>query len=255
MTVQFEGLSTFLLVFVRMVAMLGFNPLMQRRNVPRRVVTALALCLTFLLAPLVTPAPDMAGLEMAISILREVLIGFVCGLVFQIFYYLLFYVGDFMDMQFGLSMSKVMDPGTSIQASFSSNLLGYMFVLYFFATDSHLVMIRLFAASFDIIAVGGGAMTLHFAQFIIELFLTTFSLILRLILPFAIAEFSVEMAMGVLMRLIPQIHVFVINIQVKLLMALALLLMFAPLIGGFLDNYVILMLENMQRALFALAAG
>ncbi|MEG1777354.1 MAG: flagellar biosynthetic protein FliR [Angelakisella sp.] len=254
MTIQFDGLMTFLLVFVRMAAMLIFNPLLTRRNVPSRVTMALALCLTFMLAPNIVPAPEFTPFDTAFAIFRELFVGFVCGFVFQIFYLLLFFVGDFIDMQFGLSMAKVFDPGTNIQASISGKLLNIMFALYFFATGSHLVMLKLFSSSYMILPAGAANMTLSSAKFIIEVFIAAFSLVIRLALPFVIAEFTVEIAMGVLMKLIPQIHVFVINMQIKVGLGLLLLILFAQPVSSFIDNYTILMLENMQRAIYALAA-
>lgn len=254
MTIQFDSLQVFLLVFVRMISMLGFNPLMQRRNVPRRIVTGLALCMTVLIAPTLPAMPELSGFAVAMAMLRELVTGIVCGMVFQIFYYLLFFVGDFMDMQFGLSMAKVFDPGTNMQTSISSNLLTILFVLYFFTTGSHLVMIKIFASSYMIIPAGAATMTFVFPQFMVELFTQVFSLVIRLLLPFAVAEFTVEVSMGVLMKLIPQIHVFVINMQVKIAMAMFLLILFAAPVAAFVDNYIVIMLENMQRAVHAMVA-
>lgn len=254
MSIQFDSVQTFLMVFVRMIAMLAFNPLMQRRNLPRRVVTGLALFLTLLIAPTLPPLGALSGLDMTLAIFKEIFIGFVCGFVFQIFYFLLFYVGDFMDMQFGLSMAKVFDPGTNIQASISGTYMSTLFVLYFFVTGSHLIMLRLFASSYQIIAVGAPGMTLSAPKLVIEIFIAAFSLAIHLLLPFAVAEFAVEVAMGVLMKLIPQIHVFVINMQIKIAMAMILLLLFAAPVASFVDNYIVIMLENMQRVLYALAS-
>ena len=73
-------------------------------------------------------------------------------------------------------------------------------------------------------------------------------------LPFMAAEFVLELSMGVLMKLIPQIHVFVINIQFKLLLGILLLLAFANPIATFTDHYMRLMLENLQRAFMALGS-
>ncbi|MEG1874199.1 MAG: flagellar biosynthetic protein FliR [Angelakisella sp.] len=252
MTLQFDGFQTFLLVFVRMVSMLAFQPLLARKNLPRRVVAGLALCLTILLAGIVTPAPDYVPMDMALAIAREVFVGFVCGFVFQIFYYMLFFVGDFMDMQFGMSMAKVFDPGTNLQISISGNVLNIIFVLYFFATGSHLVMLRLFASSYQIIPAGVEGLNLQISGLMAELFIAAFGLAIKLLLPFAVAEFTLEVAMGILMRLIPQIHVFVINMQLKIAMGMLLLLVFATPIASFVDNYILIMLENMQRALFGM---
>ncbi len=58
--------------------------------------------------------------------------------------------------------------------------------------------------------------------------------------------------MGVLMKLVPQIHVFVISVQFKILLGLLLMILFASPITAFLDNYMTLMFENMERALYTL---
>lgn len=159
-----------------------------------------------------------------------------------------------MDMHFGLSMAKVFDPGTSIQASMSGNLLNAMFLLYFFATDSHLLLIRIFIDSFRILPVGAVSLSAETPQFFIELFIAAFSMILRLALPFVAAEVVLELITGVLMKLIPQIHVFVINMQMKVALGFILLLAFSGPITSFLDNYMRVMLENMQWAFSAMGA-
>ena len=46
----------------------------------------------------------------------------------------------------GLSMAKAFDPGTNIQTSVSGKLFELLFIMYFFATDSHLTFIRIMAS-------------------------------------------------------------------------------------------------------------
>jgi len=171
--------------------------------------------------------------------------------VFQIYYYLLFFAGDLMDTHFGMSMAKVFDPGSSIQMSVSSTFLNILLMLYLFVTDSHLLMIRIFADSFQVLPAGTFTFSQDSAKFFINLFLSTFSLAIRLVLPFMAAEFVLELSMGVLMKLIPQIHIFVINIQFKMLLGLILLLAFAGPVASFVDNYMLLMLQNLQYAFSA----
>ena len=249
-----SGAPGVLLVFARVAGMLGMNPLFARRNLPAMTRAGLTLLMTLLLAPAAAPAAGpMGSLDLAAGMLQELFVGFACGFVFQIFYYMLFFAGDFMDVQFGLSMAKVFDPGTSIQMSVSGNLLNLLFMLYLFATDSHLLLIRIFATSFWIVPAGGVSFSPQAARFFLELFASVFSLALRLALPFVAAEFVLELAMGVLMKLIPQIHVFVINIQFKLLLGILLLLAFSAPVASFLDNYMDLMFQNIEHALFMLA--
>ena len=145
-----EGLGAYILVFCRMGSMLFFNPLLARKNVLSSVKVALAIGLTFIITPTldISQVESFEGLVFLFSMLKEFLVGFAAGLVFQIFYYMLFAAGDIIDMGFGLSMAKAFDPGTSIQASISGKLFELLFIMYFFSTDSHLTFIRIMASSF-----------------------------------------------------------------------------------------------------------
>ncbi len=243
-----------LLVFARMGGLLGMNPLFARKNVPAMVRAGLIFAITALVAPGITVVGVQSSLDLAVGMLKELFVGYACGFVFQIYYYMRFFVGDLMDTGFGLSMAKVFDPGTSIQMSVSGNWLNILFVLYIFATDSHLLLIRIFTTSFRILPAGAMAFSPDSAQFFLQLFMAAFSMGLRLVLPFMAAEFVLELSMGVLMKLIPQIHVFVINIQFKLLLGILMLLAFSSPIASFIDNYMRIMLENLQRAFYVFGA-
>lgn len=254
MTLQLQGLNVYLLVFARMSGFIFFNPLLGRRNIPSQVRAGLVLLLTLLIAP-VLQAPEIArdSVDMLFALFRELSLGFICGFVYQIFYYLLLFIGDWMDTEFGMAMAKVFDPATSIQLSLTGNLLTILFALYIFATDSHLVIIQIFALSFKIVPLGAVNLSPAAFQFVLQLFIDIFSLVLRLLIPFTLVEFSLQVVMGIMMKLVPQIHVFVINFQLKQLLGLATLLLMGPVVASFLNNYIIIMLENINRALLILA--
>ena len=123
----------YLMIFARLAGMIGMNPLLARKNVPSSVRVALIMLMTVLLAPTVQPQGVLSAgsLELAEGMLRELFVGYVCGFVFQIYYYMIFFAGDLMDTDFGLAMAKVFDPGTSIQMSASGNLLNLLLLLLF----------------------------------------------------------------------------------------------------------------------------
>lgn len=256
MQYTFEPLHLYVLVFARMAGMILFNPLLSRRNIPSRFKVGLVLGLTLLVTPTVDglAIADYSTLDLLFGLCKELFAGLVCGFVFQIFYYMLLFAGDFMDVEFGLSMAKVFDPGTNIQMSVSGNLLNILFALYIFATNSHLLLVRIFLTSYHILPVGAGTVVLaDVSGFMLDLFVGAFSMAVRLTLPFAAAEFVAEIAMGVLMKLIPQINVFVINMQLKMFLGLFLLLVFASPVSSFMDNYLRVMFENIENALYAMA--
>ena len=250
MTIQLQGLSLYLLVFVRFAGMIAFNPLLSRRNIPNNVRTLFALALTFVVAPTlpIGIVADLDGLGMAFAIVKELFVGFICGYAFQIFYEFLLFAGDMLDTEFGMSMAKVFDPGSNMQVSLTGKFLTFLFVGYFFATDSHLVMIHLFATTFDIIPAGTVSFTQEAMKYGMGLFVDAFLLVLRLVVPFMAAEFVLQAVMGILMKLVPQIHIFVINFQLKQGIGLVMLFILAPVVGAFMDNYILIMLDSMQKA-------
>lgn len=253
--ITLDNSITYMLVFARMGGMFFFNPIFSRRNVNSRVRMAIVLCMTLILAPVVDPpqVEILIGLDLLLAMIRELFLGVCCSFVFILFNQLVMFAGDFMDIQFGMSMAKMLDPGTNIQASASGNMLNILFMFYVFITNSHLLMIKIFASSFMIIPAGAAVINPDISGFFVILFSTTFSLVLRLTLPFAAAEFTMEVAMGILMKLVPQIHIFVINIQMKLSLALLLLLLYAQPISEFLDKYIVILFQRMEEALYILA--
>ena len=254
MTISFSELYIYILVFARMAGLILFNPLLSRKNVPTQVRAGLVLMLTLLVSPAVDSSHiDPASFDMLLGIFKELFMGFVCGFVYQIFYFLLLFVGDCMDTEFGMAMAKVFDPATNIQVSVSGSLITVLFMLYILITDSHLVMIQMYALSFKLVPIGTITLSTNAYQLMLTLFVEVFSLALRLLLPFMVVEFILQITMGIMMKLVPQIHVFVINFQMKQGLGLVMLFSMSPVIAAFLDNYIIIMLENMQRAMMILA--
>jgi len=183
------------------------------------------------------------------AVVSELLVGLVWGVVFQSFYYMLFMAGDAIDMGMGLSMAKVFDSNTNIQMSISGNIFNLFFIMFIFVTNSHLALIRLAVSSYDIVGVGGAVMSRNLNGFIIKMFLEVSSLAIRLCLPFLAATFTVEVTMGILMKLVPQINVFSIHFQAKVIMGLILLYAFAAPVGNFIDKYISAMYQQMEKSL------
>ena len=162
---------------------------------------------------------------------------------------MLFFVGDLLDYQFGLSMAKVFDPQTHVQVSAIGNLFQILFVVLFFMSNSHLHFIQMISTSFDYLALDAWFNLSKLVPLILDLFIQVFMLVIKLALPMIVAAFILEIAMGILMKLIPQIHVFVINIQLKVLLGIVLLIVMVNPIATILDKSLGQMVQDMQNLL------
>lgn len=248
------NIDLYILVFARIAGVVIFNPLLSRNNIPAAVRTTIAFAVTILIAPLLNTADGYGsgGNDFLFSFGKEIFIGVLLGYIFNIFYFMLITAGDVLDITFGFGMAKSFDPGTNIQTAFTANMFNLLFILYFFVTNSHLVLIETAVQSYEVFPVGANGISIYSAaEFAVELVSNTFGLAMKLAFPFIAVEFILEISMGILMKLIPQIHIFVIHVQFKILLALIMLFVMANPISVFIDNYILIMFDNLNEALRA----
>ena len=249
LSLTINDFNTFALVFTRVGGMIFFNPLLNRKNLPPQFRIAFVLGLSLLIIPTV-PTDAVAGIEgfsLVFAMIKELFAGVCFGFVFQIYYYLLFVAGDAIDMGFGLSMARAFDPSTNIQTSLTSGFFQLVFSIYFFVTDCHLIFVKLIVSTFDIVGIGALNFGADVSGFICTQFVSAFGLIMHLAIPFLAASLVLEIGMGVLMRLIPQINVFSIHFQFKVLLGMGLLFLFAVPTTEFIQSYINEVFVQMQN--------
>lgn len=251
LSLTLNDVNTFALVFIRLGGMIFFNPLLSRRNVPAQFRIALVLGMTLLVMPSVNAGAieALSGTSLVLAMLKELFAGLCLGMLFELYYFLLFVAGDVIDLGFGLSMAKAFDPSTNIQSSLSGGFFQLFFVVYFFVTNCHLVFVRLIVSTFDLIGLGAVHFGADVGSFMCTQFVFAFGLAMHLALPFMAASFVLEIGMGVLMKLIPQINVFSIHFQFKVLLGMGLLFLFAVPITEFVQSYINTLFLQLQALL------
>ena len=133
-------------------------------------------------------------------------------------------------MQLGLSMAKVYDSQSNASISMSATLYNILYMLAFFALNGHIALLHAILTSSEVIPYGEVVFNQAAYQRIWDIFIQCTVLGIQLSFPILAAELICEMGVGILMKTIPQINVFVINIQAKVLIGiLILLMMFVPM--------------------------
>jgi flagellar biosynthetic protein FliR len=243
-----------MVVLMRVAGVITFNPILTQRGVPFRIRAGLTALLTIITVPTMTAAaPDLdyGSWFFLATLLKELFIGFLFSYVIGLFYYLLIGIGEVMDTQFGMSMSKIFDPGTNLQMGITDKILSFFFVMYFFLTNSHLYLIKTMVESYNVVPAGVPVLNLAaVSNFCVVLLVSTFSLVVRLTFPFIAAHFVLQICLGILMKLIPQIHIFVLNIDMKILLTILMLLVMTPSIANFIDAALGPMFTSIENALY-----
>ena len=220
-------LTLFLFVTARVGGFVLFNPILGRTNIPAAFRTGMALVLSVFVTSVSDQQPAQpSGLaEFMVLMLLEIFVGFLLGMAVNFFLYIPQLAGSMIDTQMGMTMNQMYDAGSAANMSVTGQILNVLMLLLFFAGGGHLTLLRMFITSEQIVPFGQVAVGLPAYQLLLELFVECTVLSVKLCMPVLAAELIAQVGMGVLMKVIPQINVFAINIELKVIVGLALLFM------------------------------
>lgn len=206
---------------------------------------ALAACLVGS-NPEAARVTDLGAGALIVTAARELMLGGIFVLAFQLMFGALYMAGRTVDIQAGYGLALLIDPTTRGQ----SPLVGTLFALaagaVFFAMNGHLDLLRLFAASLDAVPLGGGHMPASIGRltaFMSVIFLTSFGVAGGAIL----ALFLCDLAIALLSRTVPQMNVLVLGFQVKTIVLLLTLPAAFGFAGALLARMTTLTLEAIPR--------
>jgi len=248
-----SSFTLFLFVLCRTSGIFTFNPIFARNNVPNNVKAFMSIVFAVVMTASFgdMAVPEFDGvLGFALIILKELLIGLVFGFFTNLIITVLLYGGEIMDTEVGLGMAKAYDPATGVTMPVFGNYYYYLFVLYFFLTNGHLTYLKLFTLSFETIPIGYAMTnnTVNLAYIIVMYMGTVMELALKFAMPILAVELIVEFCMGVIMKAVPTIQIFVLNVHIKLIMGFIVLLAAARPMSEFVEKLFGILWENLYAA-------
>lgn len=236
-----------IMVTARVTGIFSFNPIFSRRGVPNTIKAGASI----MLAVVMTAAGGFdytmpAGLlPFVFDLVKELLVGAILGFFVNLLLQVFSMAGEVTDMQLGLSMAKSYDP-TFGNAGLSTQYYSYWFMLYFFAVGGHKSYIELFAISYESIPMGYTSFNINILYVLVRFFQAVMTLGLKLAMPVIAASLISEFCVGVLMKAVPTIHVFVLNIQIKMLVGFIVLAASCGVVSEFMEMIMGKLFENLN---------
>lgn len=245
----------FLLILARMSGCVFFNQIFGRGNLPVLLKTSLSLFLAITVYGMLPPGGDIvidSIIEYILVIVKEIFIGYLIGYIINLFFGTIVISGEILDMQTGMSMSKIYDPSSNLSIGITGSFLNVILVLTFFSANGHLTLIQIFITSCKLIEIGNFSIPKELFINMVEMFQQILILALKLSMPVLAVEIILESGIGILMKAIPQIQVFSVNVQLKILAGLLLIIVLVPTYSTFIDNTITLMFDTIRNSLSAL---
>jgi len=238
----------FLLVLLRVSALLMVAPIFGHRTWLARAKVGLAFTVSIILFPIVADQPlDVpAGvLPYALMMIREVLMGVVMGFVVLLLFVAIQFAGQLAGLQMGFGIVNVIDPQSSNQLSIMGQFLNILAILLLLSLNGHHTILTGLVTSFETIPLGGVVLKAGLMQKMIAITAEVFIIGVKIAAPIMTALFLVTAAMGVLARTVPQMNVFMVGFPVQISVGLGAFLVCMPLFAMLVERLIITMSRDM----------
>lgn len=228
-----QDLEYFLLIMVRLASFFFTAPFYSTANIPLRFKVGLAFFTSMLIYQSVVPHWDLqynTVIGYSILVLKEAAAGVFVGLATNLPMAILTFAGKLMDMEAGLSMMSLYDPSTRVTEGFSGMLFHYMVLMILMISGMHTFVLRAFIDSYSLITVGRIEFKADNMLAASLSFLTDYVVIgFRICLPMFASILVVNVVLGIMAKVAPQMNMFAVGVQIKLLVGLTVMFLITSL--------------------------
>lgn len=203
--------------FLRILAIFSSAPIYNEKEVSTRVKIGLAMIITVLIAPNLPHTEvtmlSITGLWVGV---QQLLTGIAMGLTVQFIFVAVRHAGEIIGLQMGLSFATFYDHSGGQNLPVISRILNLLVTLLFLWFDGHLMLIDALAASFEVQPVEMSALRADGFMALIQASGIIFRSGMMLALPIVILLLCLNLTMGILNRLTPQLSIFVVGFPLSL---------------------------------------
>lgn len=232
MSISIGQIEFFLMILVRISAFVYTAPFLSTKNVPFRVKTGLAICLTILVQSVTSYEPLVYSgvIGFGLMVMKEAVAGAAMGFFANVSQYILAFVGQRMDIDIGFSMVSEYSVVSQSEVTISGTFYSYAVVLMMMVTDLHLLIVRAIMESFQLIPVGGAVIDVDIYKLMLVFISDYFIIGFRIVLPVYAAILLVDTILAVLAKVAPQMNMFAVGIQIKIAVGIVMLYLMVRLI-------------------------
>lgn len=244
-----------LLILVRIASFVYIAPFYGQKGVPNQAKIGLSFFVAIILYNVV-PHPELnyAGvIGYGVAVLKEGITGLLIGFAANICSSIVVFAGNIIDMDIGLSMAQEFNSDMGTQTTVTGDLYYYLIFAMLLATNTHHYILRAVCDSFYVVPIGGAqfewdSLLVSMTTYMTDLFVIGF----RIFLPIFAVMLIMNCVLGIMTKVAPQMNMFSVGIQLKILVGFVILFVVAFLFTNVADmvfdemkKMVVLIIEGM----------
>ena len=230
-----QNLELFILIFVRIFALISIAPLLSSAGVPGIAKVGLALFTGIVVFPWVAEQGYLipqSGFSYAMVMVGEIIIGLILGFMLTVIYSAFLLSGQLYSMQMGFGASMVYDPLAQIQIPLMGQFINLMAMLIFVIVGGfQKIFLMGVLRSFETIKAVD---LLYLREPLLKIILRSMSILFEqaLIIAFPVLGvlLLISVSMGLLAKAAPQMNLLMLGFPIKISMAFVMLFLALPFI-------------------------
>lgn len=226
-SININDLEYFLLIMIRISMFVATAPLFSQKGIPRQVKVGFSFFMAALLFGVIQDRPLLEYNTVwgyATIVIKEAITGALIGFAANICTMITAFAGQIIDMEIGLSMVNLIDPTTNTNVSISGVLYQYVITLILLISGMYEYMVRALAETYVLIPVNGAILDSEKILNSVLVFLVDYiSIGFRICLPVFAVMILLNAILGIMTKVAPQLNMFSIGMQFKVLTGLATL--------------------------------
>lgn len=236
---SYDEILTYLLILVRVTGFIYTAPFFNMGNTPNRVKVGLGVFVSFLLYQVMLPIEPIeysSMLEYTVIVLKETMVGMIIGFGANICMAVVNFTGNIVDMESGLSMVTLLDPQTKQETSITGVLYQYAMSLMLIVSGMYRYLLKALVETYTLIPVNKAVFdSEHLLNSMVK-FMGNYMIIgFRICLPIFCAMLLLNAILGIMAKVSPQMNMFAVGMQLKVLVALGVLFLATAMLPGAAD--------------------
>jgi flagellar biosynthesis protein FliR len=251
LNIPLDAFYGMLLIFLRVAAIVFSAPLFDSGSIPVYFKAALALSVSVLLLPTVSSRVsviDLSLMELVLGIIAEIGVGIAIGLSAKLLFTGIQLAGQIAGYQMGFAVANVVDPSTSAHIPILGQIYNLTAMLLFLSINAHHMFFSALVDSYTIIP----PLSVHVGPQLVEMMMKLasgmFIIAIRVGAPLIVVMLLTTVGFGIVARTVPQIHIFIVAMPLKILLGLVFMIVIAQHMSAFLID----LFASYGRSLFEL---
>ena len=231
------SIAVFVLVLVRVSALVAAAPIFGAKSLPTQIKVALAVMVSLIFTPLqvtravaIPPGPFTFGMLVG----REALIGLAVGYAVALVFTGVQVGSHLIGIQMGFGLGGIINPDSGADSGAIDSFFLVLATVIFLAANGHHAMLAGLSRTFEVAPVGGSQMPRIDPAQVLALVQAVLAIALRIAMPVIGTMIITDVAIGLVARAAPGMEVMVLSMPVKISVGLLMLAASAPMSAALL---------------------